>query len=188
MLKLDNKQKITRQEKGHVYDVCVLNVWLHFLHVLVYSQPLTSAGGAEGHCSSAPGGGTAGLTNGSIHSQQPADCCVFVLKCKCHPSMEEADTPYFFLWVPLTAMLRLHLTPLSETSMQINTKLYWVMIFILWWNISVLMCVLSSRMRMAPSGGTGALMNVKLMCVILSIFLHFEYLFILNIHLLNNKL
>ena len=45
-------------------------------------------------------------------------------------------------------MVWVHLSTQREESLQINTKLFWVITFILWWNISILMWVVSFRMTM----------------------------------------
>ena len=45
-------------------------------------------------------------------------------------------------------MVWVHLSTQREESLQINTKLFWVITFLLWWNISILIWVVSFRMTM----------------------------------------
>lgn len=50
-------------------------------------------------------------------------------------------------------MVWIHMSPQKEGSRQINTKLFWGMGFIQWWNISILMGVVFSRMTVPSSTG-----------------------------------
>lgn len=75
------------------------------------------------------------------------------------------------VWGPRHAgMARIHPPPQREESLLINTKLFSGFTFILRWNISILMAVVSSRMTMSQftghEGSQNGLMDMKIMSLI----------------------
>ena len=55
-----------------------------------------------------------------------------------------------------------YLSPESERSLRINTELFWVIDFTLWWSTSILMGVVPPRMTMFPSWGHEGTQNLIL--------------------------